>query len=78
MRLDVQSVDRPLVMCQMVALDEPFVADLAFEPLASVSPDMSFQVISLRETLVAKAALIGFLARVHSHVDQEVVRPLEA
>lgn len=78
MRLYVHPVNSPLVMSQMVALDESFIADLTLEPLPCVPSDMRFQVISLRKALVAEAALIRLLACVHSHVDQKVVRPLEA
>lgn len=78
MRLYIQPMNRPFVMCQMVALDEPFITDLAFKPLAGVSTDMRLQVVSLRKAFIAEAALIRLFASVNPHVDQKVVRPLEA
>lgn len=55
MTLDVQPVDGSLVMSEMIALDEAFAAEVTFEAFASVSSDVGFEIVALREAFVAEA-----------------------
>jgi hypothetical protein len=69
-RLNVETMNCSFMMCQMVALDESFVAQITLESFTGMTANVSFEIVALRKAFVAEARE-GKLVRLKGIEDDE-------